>query len=411
MRQDKDEVRKQVKYQIENQVKYQVKNRTNHQFRHQIKGKISTVPGCLLFYICAFLLLLSMTCPGQAQAESGLTSYYQKSLHFSGAGMRYWYEGKNGFMTLTKVPYTQAGCTQCHASSCDQCHGTKDKTGKVGFSTNEARKNATCFGCHLKEKLVIELSQNDENKDVHTAARMSCITCHKDPDIHGDGVARQSFQDTGVITTSCESCHVGEKTKGPRFDPEIRAHKRHKKSTELHCNACHVKAVLTCYNCHFSEFMKTRSQNGNFIPTSNPLMLINHQGKVTAATAMVLVHDKKTYVSYTPYFTHNIMKKGRDCQECHGNAAIQLLKKGEKIPVSTFENGRIQFWSGVIPIADDILQFQFLDKRKGEWIPLNTGKPDIERYTHQAGPLSEKQIKILKVSFGGGNPKSQGKSK
>ena len=113
------------------------------------------------------------------------------------------------------------------------------------------------------------------------------------------------------MTPSCEGCHVGGKTKAPKFDPEIKPHKRHKKGTELHCNACHVRSSMTCYNCHFSEFMKTKNRKGNFIPTSDLFMLVNYQGKVTAATAVVCVHDKKTFVSYTPYFTHNVMKKGR----------------------------------------------------------------------------------------------------
>ncbi|MCL6584775.1 MAG: cytochrome c3 family protein [bacterium] len=378
-----------------------VEDKFNNKLNYQIKGKISFSfwLGCLV--LCGLSFLIQGMSVAKIWAEdSCLTSYYQKSLHFSGAGMRYWYEGKNGFMSLSKISYAQAGCPQCHARSCDQCHGIKDKTGKVGFSTNEARKNDTCLGCHEKEKRVIEMSQGDEKKDVH--AKMSCISCHKDPDIHGDGVAKQSLYDNGAITPSCESCHVGTKTKGPRFDPEIRPHKRHKKSTELHCNACHVRWSLTCYNCHFSEFMKTKSRAGNFIPTSDLFMLVNYRGKVTAGVAMVIVHGQKTYVSYAPFFTHNVMKKGRACEDCHGNAGMLLLKEGKKIPAATFENGQVRFWSGVVPVAQDTLTWQFFDKQQGKWVPLGKDKPDIERYSGYAEPLSEKQIKILKVHFGSG---------
>jgi len=363
----------------------------------------------ILAVICGLFLFIHA---GQVRAEdSCLTSYYQKSLHFSGKGMRYWYEGKNGFMTLTKIPYAQAGCNQCHAKSCDQCHGIEDKAGKMRFSVSESRKEATCLKCHEEEKLVMEFNQKAGNKDVHTAAKMSCLNCHKDRDIHGDGVAKEMLRDTEVMTPSCEGCHVGGKTKAPKFDPEIKPHKRHKKCTELHCNACHVRSTVTCYNCHFSEFMKTKNRDGNFIPTSDLFMLVNYQGKVTAATAVVLVHNKKAFVSYTPYFTHNVMKKGRACDECHANEGMQLVKTGKKIPVVTFENGKVKFWSGVIPIADNILQWQFFDKHKGDWVPLDTEKPDIERFTNSATPLIEKQLKMLKVHFGSRSsaPESNGK--
>ena len=53
---------------------------------------------------------------------------------------------------------------------------------------------------------------------------------------------------------------------------------------------------------------------------------------------------------------------------------MQLVKAGKKIPVVTFENGKVKFWSGVIPIADNILQWQFFDKRKGDWVPLGYGE-------------------------------------
>ena len=359
--------------------------------------------------LCGLFLFIH---PGQGCAEdSCLTSYYQKSLHFSGQGMRSCYEGQNGFMTLTKIPFSQAGCSQCHARSCDQCHGIEAKKGKMGFSVKESRKEATCLKCHEEEKLVMEFNQESGNKDVHTAAKMSCLSCHKDEDIHGDGVAREKLRDAEAITPTCEGCHVGEKTKGPRFDPDIKPHLRHKKCTELDCTACHVRSSVTCYNCHFSEFMKTKNRKGNFIPTTDLLMLVNYQGKVTAATAVVLVDGKKTFVSYTPYFTHNVMKKGRDCTECHGNAGMQLVSGGKKIPVATFENGKVKFWSGVVPIADNILQWQFFDKRKGNWVPLNTQKPDIERFTNCAGPLTEKQLKMLRIRFGGGSSTSESKDK
>ncbi len=348
-----------------------------------------------LLFCCSFFLILNVN---QVKAEEPcLESFYQNSLHFSGEGMRYWYEARDGFMSLTKIPYNQLDCKQCHANSCDQCHLIKNKAGKKEFSVNKAKKETTCFQCHEGAKLVAQISKKKGQEDVHTAAGMSCVDCHGEIDVHGDDKARKSMRDPGAVKAGCEKCHIGDKATGPKYDPTIRPHKKHKGGKQLHCSACHVRWSMNCYNCHFSEFMKTKTRKGNFIPTTDWLLLVNYKGKVTAATAMVLVYDKQTYVSYTPYFTHNVMKKGRACEECHGNEGMQLVRRGKKIPLVNYNNGEIEFWKGVVPVADNIIEWQFMDKQKGKWTPLESKEPDIERFSLYAEPLSKKQLKLLKL--------------
>lgn len=350
--------------------------------------------------LCMLWLILVLFNGGYLHAEEAcMQSFYQKSLHFTGEGMRYWYEAENGFMAITKIPYDNLGCKSCHVKSCDQCHAYTNEKGVMEFSIVRSRGVDKCFTCHERGKLVAEYTKKSTERDVHTAAGMTCIDCHREDDIHGDGIKRMSMRDRGAVNASCEGCHVGENASAPKFDIEITAHKKHGKGTKIHCNACHVRWSMTCYNCHFSEYMKTKSKKGNFIPTNAWFMLLNYQNKVTAGTAMVLVNNKQAFVSYTPYFTHNIMKEGRPCQECHGNEAMELVKADKKIPLVTVEKEKIKFWEGVIPVAEGLLQWKFLDKKDGNWVSLDLEKPTIERYSLYAEPLKSKQLNLMRLRF------------
>jgi hypothetical protein len=39
-----------------------------------------------------------------------------KSLHYTGEGMRYWYEEPGGFMDVTRIPYNELDCSSCHVT-------------------------------------------------------------------------------------------------------------------------------------------------------------------------------------------------------------------------------------------------------------------------------------------------------
>lgn len=355
----------------------------------------------LLFILCFFLV---MGGPAQTRAgdQSGepTQSFFLKSLHATGEGMRYWYEEQNGFMAITKIPYAQLGCKNCHVKSCDQCHAIADAGGRKAFSVEKAGDQETCFACHAREKLSAAFAEKAGHEDVHSAAGMSCADCHKGHDVHGDGTMRTTMRDPGTVEVSCENCHKGDNTVGPVFDKTIRSHRVH--GQRLDCAACHVRRTMACYNCHFTNFLKTKKKKGNFVPTDDWLMLINYQGKVTSATAMTLIHNWKTFVTYAPYFTHDVMKKGRPCEACHANKAVELLKKGKRIPVAGFVGDELQFWDGVIPIAEDGLEWQFLDKQDGKWVPCvcypkDSDKLDIVQYSLYGRPLTPTQLKKLQV--------------
>ncbi len=81
-------------------------------------------------------------------------------------------------------------------------------------------------------------------------------------------------------------------------------------------------------NCHMDTFLATGSRKGNFLPMQNWLLLINHEEKVTSATAMTIVYQDQKFVCYGPYFSHAVQPQGRACADCHANEAVRRIKAG-----------------------------------------------------------------------------------
>ncbi|RLB26173.1 MAG: hypothetical protein DRG71_02810 [Deltaproteobacteria bacterium] len=343
----------------------------------------------IILMICAFLLL------GTANAEEpnvcpNFSSFYCKSLHFTAAGMRYWYEAPDGFMKLTNIPYDKLGCKHCHATSCDKCHGV-EKNGKMSFSVEKTKDTNTCYTCHLRGKVSAMFDEKAGFEDVHKAAGMTCTDCHGGSDVHGKGISYDSMRSEGAVSADCTSCHKP----GEDFDAESKPHTVHKK--KVSCEACHVRSTMTCYNCHFIEGHKKTA----FFPVKTWTMLVNFRDKVTVGGVMGLVWKGKKFIAYVPRFTHSIDAKGRSCDDCHANKAMKLIKDGKKVPVMKFENGKVIPWQGVIPLAPDKLYFSFMEKDKnGNWYKLPDNTPVEVQFADYARPLTEKQLKNLMVSHG-----------
>jgi len=327
-------------------------------------------------------------------------SFFDKSLHHRGEGMRYWYEKDDGFMQLTGVPYDKLGCKNCHVKTCDPCHAEK-KNDVMVFSTEKAKKTETCIPCHSREGLSMKLDEQAGTNDVHFAANMTCADCHGGEDVHGDGKEYTSMRQEGAVKAKCENCHMDEEGDAPAFRCDIKAHKRHSKSH--HCAACHVQSTMACLNCHFGEFLATGKKKGNFIPAKEWLLLINYEGKVTSGTAMTFVHKKvkeagaiaEPFVVYAPYFTHSISKKGRDCDCCHGTDAAKRINQGEKQPMSTFKDEKLEFSKGVVPVVPDLLRWEYLDKVNGKWVVIPVEGEVKSQMACYGSQLTEKQLKKL----------------
>ncbi|OPX25551.1 MAG: hypothetical protein B1H02_01205 [Candidatus Latescibacteria bacterium 4484_107] len=297
-----------------------------------------------------------------------------KSLHYTGEGMRYWYEEPGGFMDVTRIPYNELDCGGCHVKSCDQCH-TEASGGKP-------TDMETCLTCHSRANLTFKMGREDGTLDVHVARGMGCTDCHKIKDAHGDGVFYHSMRDEGAIRASCLTCHEP--------DRNIPGHVVHRNN--LDCSACHVANTTACMNCHFDTFIETGSRKGNFVRTKDWLLLINYKGKVTAGGAQSLVYKDRKFIAYAPYFTHAIQAKGRGCDDCHDNAAAKKIMRGESVPMMAFEDDRVVSWEGVVPVVPEHLEWAFLNKQGDGWTPVGNEDPPKIQFVGHGEPLTQGQV-------------------
>jgi len=320
--------------------------------------------------------------------QAGHESSFPKSLHYTGQGMRYWYEKDDGLKSITNIPYDQLACKQCHVKSCDVCHGPKQaKTG--AYTSEKAKDTKTCLSCHTKPAW--QTSADPNCGDVHAAKGKVCADCHKSGDVHGDGVLRNSMRDDGAVKASCANCH-------PPKEKESRAHTVHR--DKLDCLACHASNSTSCLNCHIDSFIKTGKEEGNYLPPVRDwLLLVNYKGKVTSGSVQTAVYNNKKFIAYGPYFSHSVSAKARQCVDCHGNAATRLLQKDQSVPMAVFKDGKMVPWNGVVPLVPDKLEWSFLNKAQDSWVPVEGNEPAKIQLVNFAEPLTKDQIKKMGMPF------------
>ena len=333
-------------------------------------------------------LILVFGVPMYASEQGCLmNSFFCKSLHYSGHGMCYYYEkDPNGCVNITGIPYKKAGCATCHANSCDRCHA-KGKKGEKKFSVAKAKEDATCLKCHVRQAGTFMIDKKYGTLGVHRiGSKMHCVDCHGASDTMGGGTKYLSMRSENAIQANCLDCHE---------EGESKAHVVH--NGKLSCEACHVSAITTCYNCHIIEGHK----KGAFIPHKSWTLLVNYRGKVTTGNVQTIVYKGKKFIVYAPRLTHSIMKKGRDCNDCHGNKAVTLLKKGKMVPMETFENGKLNSWKGVVPAVEGGLYWVYLEKDKqGRWYKLPDNTPVVTQWGLYARPIAKEQLDKLATPQG-----------
>jgi hypothetical protein len=333
------------------------------------------------------LMTVALVSLGLLVSAVGQDAFFEKSLHYTGEGMRSCYEDQHGFMSITGIPYKDLDCKSCHVQSCDPCHAEK-KGETCSYSSAKAKQMETCLPCHSRAGLTFRLGKGKGTLDVHVAAGMGCADCHKGQDVHGDGMFFHSMREPKALKVACVTCHA--------TDQSIEAHTVH--GDKVDCAACHVENTVACLNCHFDTFLETKSRKGTFFPMQDWLLLINHEGKVTSGTAMTLVYDDKKFVVYAPYYTHAIQSKGRACSDCHDNAAMKLVKQGKQIPMAEFKDGKMVTWKGVAPISPDSLKWVYLNKKGDTWMPIESDAPARIQWWWGT-PLSEKQMEKLGTPY------------
>ncbi len=319
--------------------------------------------------------------------SAGEAKNYGTSLHKSGAGMQFWYEAKDGFMSLTGIPYDSLPCKSCHPDNCKKCHVKSMKAA-------DTRDMTVCEGCHTREKATFEMDKAAGSLDVHIAKGKICHDCHKSADfddIHGNGTAYKTLYDAGAVNAKCENCHPADKM------PDIDSHKKHK--DKLACPACHTKSTTSCTNCHFDSFLKDQKEEGNFMIAKDWTMLVNVNGKITTGSAMTLVTKDKKFIAYSPFYTHSVQKQAKKCEDCHANEAVKLIKDGQKIAMNKMVDGKVVNWSGTVPLVADMLEWTFYNKNGAEWVPITGGDAPVVQYVGGAAPLTEKQLKMLQAPF------------
>ena len=333
--------------------------------------------------VCAALILVGAV----AAFSAGEAKSYMSSLHKSGAGMKYWYEAKDGFQSVTGMPYDDLACKSCHPDNCKKCHVKSMKA-------EDTRDMAVCEGCHTREKITFEKDKAENSLDVHIAKGKICHDCHKGAafdDIHGDGKTYNSLYDAGAVNAKCENCHPADKM------PDIDSHKKHK--DKLACAACHTKAATACTNCHFDSFLKDQKEEGNHMTSTSWTMLVNYNGKVTTGTAITAVYKNKKFIAYAPSYTHSVQKQAKKCEECHGNEAMKLIKSGAKIPMNKFEGGKTIDWVGSVPLLPESLAWTFYNKEGDKWVPIPGDEAPVVQMVGGATPLTDKQIKMMNAPF------------
>ena len=309
---------------------------------------------------------------------SGPAENMPSSLHATAAGMQWWYERPNGPGDLTKTPFASTGCGNCHTKGCSDCHGDVEGTGKVD-------QPAVCLGCHGRQRTEVKLGVTD----IHFLNGMQCSDCHLSGDIHGDGTAYNSLLEDGAIDADCLNCH--------RAVSQIQEHTVH--GNKLHCDACHIHTVTTCYNCHFNSLLQDHKKKA-YRPFKGFVMLVNDaNGKVRTGTYHSLVKDTHTFVAFGPFHGHSVTSEGRTCTDCHNNERVRELGETGKIVVTrwddTLDTPGIIHTTGVLPFVPDALEFQFVDydKASDTWLPLatETGQSQWEF----CSPLTTEQLEAL----------------
>jgi hypothetical protein len=307
---------------------------------------------------------------------------FSKILHFTNKGLEYVYSKEQGGLErLTGMSATELGClkSKCHITSCDVCH-KKEENGKILYSLDAARNPKICAPCHG------EIEKDDP--DVHFTKGMKCTDCHTSRELHGDGIAHNTFNEPGFFETKCENCHASAK--------QTLSHTVHK--GKLDCIVCHTLDSYTCLNCHIEARIKSKKDNQ--ILMKNMYFLVNHDNKVKLANMLSYVYQNKTMITFAPSFTHSVKKDGRKCSECHNSQIIKDINEGKFI-LASWQNGEMKGSIGVIPVIDVLKwKMDFLDKIDSTWILINNPPEPLINYSGYCTPITKEQLEKLKTARG-----------
>jgi len=180
--------------------------------------------------------------------------------------------------------------------------GTFDDAGRVLFDVGGKPKDVRCYYCHS----TTNVAQEDkwvEDKDVHTAAGLACVDCHRGGIEHHiirgyEGADYEYAAQIGEATT-CEGCHMetgdGDMPEAGRFGAPVPEHAGIPDThfEKLTCTACHsglwpkedVQRVKTSMGHGLG--LLTLNLSDQMLPhIQTPVFALNDEGKIAPHNAV-----------------------------------------------------------------------------------------------------------------------------
>ena len=189
-----------------------------------------------------------ITCAG---CHEDIVSSAHGSLHQQGLGQKNSVAKRMGVASFDALPQTMQAaygqnCATCHGG-CGDCHVNRPKAAGGGlykghqFSrTPDMRDN--CVACHASRggHAYFGLGAGTQ-PDVHlTQAGFTCIECHSQEQIHGDGkIYAHRYQ--AALSPQCETCHTDIAESNAYHEAHI---------DSFACHLCHSQNYNNCGSCH-----------------------------------------------------------------------------------------------------------------------------------------------------------------
>jgi hypothetical protein len=309
------------------------------------------------------VLVIAAGCGDDDEATDSVQDVIDKlqtSLHFTGRGMEYWYEAaEGGFETVTGVAYGSLSCKNCHvlaevsAEGCGSCH-TLDGT------TVEEVDPSLCGDCHGRQNKEVELGLTD----VHRTAGMTCVECHTGDEVHGDGTVRNSIFEGG-IKAQCLDCH--QEADLDAAHGKLAHYTSSPGEGDFYCDACHVQATVSCYNCHLESEVAGAGKVPYGAMKWKLIVKDAQNGTIRAGNVQTATYEGNAVVALAPFHAHTIYKPSSSelCSECHTNELVDEYTTSGTMTVAEWDGQSLTPFEGTIIVPEDwetSMQWVYLTK-------------------------------------------------
>ncbi|KAA0888365.1 hypothetical protein [Oryzomonas rubra] len=285
------------------------------------------------------------------KCHTDIVMRHKSSLHYTTQGIKNAFFGRlskdDSTCKMAKAAWRSKACVDCHAS-CGTCHVTKPRSpwvisGPKGllsgheFQRFEKKTDAekTCYVCHAGS--ITDPEAGFQKYDVHNKAGMTCMSCHTEKEVHGDGVTRQTMINSGAVTTECKQCH--EKITG-RWHSQSHLDR-------ATCQSCHSMPYRSCTECHGWQRIVDKA-SPPFRITYSIKLGVEHGKLTTLVKAPVdpkMLADEglpeipanklTTQSSWYAGVPHNVIRPKPNqelCDRCHGPGTALLKENDLQFP-------------------------------------------------------------------------------